>query len=464
MALLLLGLALGLFLGLKISYYRVKQYFRLSHVPGPWIAGIFPRLWTILSTARNTLHLDHAAVLKKYGPLVRIDPNTLITNDPELIRRMNAVRSPYQKGEWYDLMSFTIDRNHIFSETNEQRHADLRSQMAKGYSGADLGNAYLEKSVDGRLTDLFDLISSKYLSCRNVITDIAFPTQKELLPVFEWFSAIPALAKLVKHPWIAKYAMPKDTDKTGLGYMLGVAKRTVDQRFGPSKIVKNDMLGSFISHGLDQAQCQQEAVLQVVAGTDTTVTSLRTITMFIITHPQVYRKLQDELDGAQLTFPILTDNEAKNLPYLQACISEGLRIFPPVTGLFTKRVPPEGDTIHGKFIPGGTEIGYAAWDFYKDPAIFGEDVDVFRPERWLEASEEQVLRMRKTTDLIFGYGKYQCLGKPIAMLELGKALAEIFRRYDVSLIDPLKGWKCYNRNGFFFQSEMFVRIAERSQA
>lgn len=56
-----------LFLGLQILHHRAKQYHRLSHVPGPWIAGIFPRLWTIISTARNTLHLDHAAVLKKYG-------------------------------------------------------------------------------------------------------------------------------------------------------------------------------------------------------------------------------------------------------------------------------------------------------------------------------------------------------------------------------------------------------------
>lgn len=160
-----------------------------------------------------------------------------------------------------------------------------------------------------------------------------------------------------------------------------IANRTVDQRFGPNKIAKNDMLGSFISHGLDQEQCEQEAVLQVVAGTDTTVTSLRGITMYIITHPQVYQKLQDELGRAQLTFPILTDKEAKNLPYLQACISEGLRIFPPVTGLFNKRVPPEGGATHCRFIPSGTEIAYGAWNFYKVPAIFGEYVDVFRPER-----------------------------------------------------------------------------------
>lgn len=50
------------------------------------VDGVTPRMF----------HLTNRVFV---GPLVRIDPNTLITNDPELIRRMNAVRSPYQKGE-----------------------------------------------------------------------------------------------------------------------------------------------------------------------------------------------------------------------------------------------------------------------------------------------------------------------------------------------------------------------------
>lgn len=200
-----------------------------------------------------------------------------------------------------------------------------------------------------------------------------------------------------------------------------------------------------------------------IAGTDTTVSSLRSIAMYIIANPQVYLKLQAELDTIPTTSELLPDAAAKELPYLQACIKEGMRVFPPVTGLFNKRVPAGGDTIHGKFVPEGTEIAYAAWDFYKDPAIFGEDAEIFRPERWLDADGEKLETMQRTVDLIFGYGKYQCLGKPIAMLELGKALGSIFRKYDVSLIDPLKPWKCYNRNGFFFQSDMFVRITERAK-
>jgi cytochrome P450 len=148
--------------------------------------------------------------------------------------------------------------------------------------------------------------------------------------------------------------------------------------------------------------------------------------MYVMTNPLVYAKLQNELDQASLSpSAFITDSQARELPYLQACMKEGMRIFPPVTGLMNKRVPVGGDTIHGKFIPEGTEIAYAAWDFYKDPAIFGDDAEIFRPERWLEASEERLVVMQRTVDLIFGYGKYQCLGKPIALLELGKALGEV---------------------------------------
>jgi hypothetical protein len=46
-------------------------------------------------------------------------------------------------------------------------------------------------------------------------------------------------------------------------YVQRVAKKTVEKRFGPKKIVRDDMLGSFIKHGLDQTQCEIEAPLQV---------------------------------------------------------------------------------------------------------------------------------------------------------------------------------------------------------
>jgi cytochrome P450 len=141
--------------------------------------------------------------------------------------------------------------------------------------------------------------------------------------------------------------------------------------------------------------------------------------------------LQDEIDKAEkeglLSKPIIQDAEAKNLLYLQACIKEALRVWPPVMGLMQKKVPPGGEMYNGNFIPGGTNIGYCAWGLHRNKEIFGEDAEIFRPERWLGVDEARLNEMHKAADLVFGSGKYGCLGKPVALFELGKALAEVCR-------------------------------------
>jgi cytochrome P450 len=166
-----------------------------------------------------------------------------------------------------------------------------------------------------------------------------------------------------------------------------------------------------------------------MAGSDTTATTLRATTLFVITQPKVYAALQSEIDEAErsnlLSKPIVQDAEVKNLPYLQACIKEGLRIWPPVMGLNQKAVPSGGEMVNGKFIPGGTKIGYSAWGVHRNKEVFGEDAHVFRPERWLGVNEERLSEMHKVADLVFGHGRYGCLGKTVALLELGKALAEV---------------------------------------
>jgi hypothetical protein len=76
--------------------------------------------------------------------------------------------------------------------------------------------------------------------------------------------------------------------------------------------------------------------------------------------------LQAEIDIAvktngKISSPVIRDKEWHRLPYLQAVIKEGLRIWPPVTGMMSKFSPPNGDEfdVNGKrvSIPGGTNIG-----------------------------------------------------------------------------------------------------------
>ncbi|KXH40933.1 hypothetical protein CSAL01_09551 [Colletotrichum salicis] len=168
-------------------------------------------------------------------------------------------------------------------------------------------------------------------------------------------------------------------DPVLMRHMLGVrsAYRRSAERFGSGGKVQRDMLGSFVTHGLTQEEAESEILLQIIAGSDTTATEIRATLLYVMTKPP--RPQQTPTRNR----PIITDAEARNLPYLQAVIKEGLRIFPPVVGLMAKQTPPEGDTWNGAFIPGGTRVWWSAWAMFRRQDVFGDDADEFRPERWL---------------------------------------------------------------------------------
>jgi cytochrome P450 len=120
------------------------------------------------------------------------------------------------------------------------------------------------------------------------------------------------------------------------------------------------MLSSFIAHGLTQEEAESESLLQLLAGADSTANSIRCILLYLLTNPVAFAKLRGEIDHAvdsgTVTLPVISYSEGVQMPYLQACIKEGLRMWQPLNGLQTKVAPAEGATINGVYIPGGTQV------------------------------------------------------------------------------------------------------------
>ena len=151
----------------------------------------------------------------------------------------------------------------------------------------------------------------------------------------------------------------------------------------------------------------------------------------LVTTPVAYRKLNDEIASGisqgSVSSPI-KDSEARAMPYLQAVIRESLRMYPVPAELY-KEVPPEGDTISGHRLPGGTWIGHNMCWMMRRKDLWGTVADVFRPERWIEAAAElgtdRFRYMASVVDLTFGSGKFQCLGRPLALMELNKTAVEV---------------------------------------
>lgn len=263
------------------------------------------------------------------------------------------------------------------------------------------------------------------------------------LPVASYILGL-GLTHIVHTPWVFRLVGPGEKDKTGMGKLVANARRVVEKRLekGIDVAEKSDMLASFMRHGLDKEELITEACLQVVAGADTTAATLRGTMLYLLSHPRVYAKLQKEVDVAVadgLAEPapaVVSDAVVRKMPYLQAIIKESIRIHPPVTDEVPKVVPRGGETVtvdgEPVYLPGGTNVGIATLGLFRRRDIFGDDVDLFRPERWLIDEDEQKLAvMNRTVDLVFGYGKYQCLGRPIALTEIGKTVFEVSWRYSL---------------------------------
>ena len=108
-------------------------------------------------------------------------------------------------------------------------------------------------------------------------------------------------------------------------------------------------------------------------------------------------------------------------------------MHPASAVLLERVVPPAGATIAGEQIPGGTVVGVSSYATHRNEDIFGEEPKAFRPERWLEASEERVRLMEKSM-LHFGAGNHLCLGKNISVREMYKVVPSLMRTFKVDTI------------------------------
>ncbi|KAK8136687.1 cytochrome P450 monooxygenase [Apiospora sp. TS-2023a] len=444
------------------------------------------------------------------GPIARVGPNDLITASPELIMRINAVRSPYRRTGWfYRATRHRGDRDHVFSQMDEEKHVDLRQRMTSGYSGKE--NVDLERSIDVHIAEFVQLFRSTYISTDALAKPVDFSKKVQYLTLDVisdiswgrpfghlradrdvddiarsseegmWFFNIvlaTGLYRLLHHPLIARYVGISIKDATGFGRLLRNARDIIRDRLqrDPANDKRSDMIGSFFRHGLSEDQILSETTLQMVAGADTTASVISVILLYLMTHPRVYGKLQSEIDDAFLITntnsadgEVISDADARKLPYLQAVIKESMRIHCPVTNASPKRVPDGGDTVvvdgRSVFLPGGTNILYSVWTHRLDRATFGDDAASFRPERWLqEQDEEKLANMHRAHELGFSYGRYQCMGKFIATMEIGKAVFEMMRNFDWSLARPGQPWTEGSFGGLLAHKDMWVLVSERQQS
>jgi len=140
------------------------------------------------------------------------------------------------------------------------------------------------------------------------------------------------------------------------------------------------------------------------------------------------KRMQAEVDQAFdknhfSTSSIPTYDECLALPFVSACIRESLR-YNATSSPRGRCTPDRSLTLNGKYVPPETSVSTSPHAISTHQKLYGDDAAVFRPERWLEASDEQ-LRAWRTLDAHWGFGVRKCPGRHIGSMILWKSLVQV---------------------------------------
>ena len=210
--------------------------------------------------------------------------------------------------------------------------------------------------------------------------------------------------------------------------------------------------------GLSEEMVVSQGIIFLAAGFETTANTLGSLTYNLAKHPQIQQKCYDEIQDVISNKNVINHETISELHYLEACIKENLRLFPPI--IRNQRYCNRDTEVEGLKIKKGMAIVVPIYVLHKNPEIYGENVYQFEPERFLnDASKEQIDNHLFHS---FGGGPKICLGMRFAMEEMKITLAKLIRNYEIIEASNITNLKFDKGNPFLLSyPEMKVKLQER---
>ncbi|MFJ9418049.1 cytochrome P450 [Streptomyces sp. NPDC101227] len=185
----------------------------------------------------------------------------------------------------------------------------------------------------------------------------------------------------------------------------------------------NDADGS-----LDATEIREQVLIFLLAGHETTATSLAFTLHLLARHPEEQRRVREEADRV-LGDRAATAADLDRLPHLTQALKESMRLYPAAPVISRRAV--EATEIGGFAIPAGADVVVAPWVTHRDPGLW-EDPERFDPRRF--TPEREAARHRYAW-FPFGGGPRACIGQHFSMLESVLALATLLRSYELEAVD-----------------------------
>jgi cytochrome P450 len=219
--------------------------------------------------------------------------------------------------------------------------------------------------------------------------------------------------------------------KRALALLDGRIQKMIDERRA-SASERNDFLSVLLTargedgERMSDRQVRDEAVTLFGAGHETTATALTWAWYLLATHPEIYQKVQQEVDEA-LKGRSPSHADLVRLPYTLQVFKEAMRLYPPAYGIV--RVPLHDIALEGYPLRKGTITVIATYAIHHRPDYF-PDPEEFRPERFTPEREK---RLPRYAYMPFGAGPRICIGNHFATMEGHLLLAALAQRVTFEL-------------------------------
>ncbi|KAI0445644.1 cytochrome P450 [Xylaria telfairii] len=445
----------------------IVNWSKLRKAPGPLLAG-FTDLWRAYHQYNGKLREKILELHDRHGLVIRYGVKCISISDPDAINVVYGSRSGFITGDSYKvLLGYQNGKDvpSLVSTQDEKQHGVIRRSIANAF--APTATLDYEKWIDLTIKELlesmarnstFDLSSMMLwytmdasarfsfgipLGCLASKGDVDGSIQLIRDRFSHWarWSSYPLIERLLyrnpifKPPTrspasIAAAATAKLKARTSGG---GVSKRAKEVDGTP------DLLDRFLKASKDFPQTlDSQGIVSMLMSTisgasDTTASTVTAMLFYLLKNPRILKKLEDELIGAGIQgVPAFT--EVSKLPYLNAVLKESMRLFAPGSFPMERLVPAGGVILSGMYFPEGTSVGCMPAAVHLNKRVFGDDVDVFRPERWLIEDREQ-LRLMEAAHMGFSRGRRNCLGQNIAVLSMKKVVPALIMKFKFSFVN-----------------------------
>lgn len=321
---------------------------------------------------------------EKYGPVVRIGPNRLSYDGevgwPSIFAHRRPGEPEYEKAPspFGDKLTLLL--------ANKENHRRQRRQLAHAFSDSSLvqQEATVIKYIDMLMASLtklakagepLDVVQWLNFTTFDIIGDLAFSDSFRSLESSQYNPWVLAIFQGIRGAAFLRFLMPYPIIQfLMMNIRLNSDVKVIDEirhhardkakarmEYGAEKVDGEKDFTTYMMRmtrdgnpGMSQEEILQNAPTLVLAGSETTATTLSGFCFYVGQRPDVYSKIAAEVRSAFDSEDDITMARTASLPYLGAVINETLRLYPPVANT-PERISP-GGMIDGQYVPAGVSL------------------------------------------------------------------------------------------------------------